>query len=67
MDDLDAALQPTLAALEHVEIPDLLKEYKDLLMDLFSTMHDLTLELKGVVTGSAANVELENNPDFIHV
>ena len=39
----------------------------DATVDLFSTLYDLARELKGVVTGSVANEEVENNPDFIHV
>ncbi|MDY6794758.1 MAG: hypothetical protein SWK76_05700 [Actinomycetota bacterium] len=67
LNSLEAALQPTLALLESVDVPPLLGEYESLLMDLFSTLYDLARKLKSLVTGSVANEEVENNPDFINV
>ena len=64
---LDAALQLSTSELAGVDVPPLLAEYKAFFEELLATLHKMTVELMATVAGLAANVEMENNPDFIHM
>lgn len=64
---LEAAAGPSAAELAVVDVPPPLAEYKALLEDLFSTLHKLTVEVIAVSSGQVENVEMEHNPDFLHM
>lgn len=64
---LEAAAGPSAAELAEVEVPPALAEYKALMDDLFSTLHKMTSEIIAVSSGQVANVEMEHNPDFLHM
>jgi hypothetical protein len=67
LESLDAALSSSLAELPELEVPPLLVEYKSLFVDLLTTMRELVGDLITVVSGQAANINMEDNPDFLHV
>lgn len=67
LERLDAALQLSTSELAGVDVPPLLAEYKAFFEELLATLHKMTVELMATVAGQAANVEMENNPDFIHM
>ena len=64
---LDDALKLSIAELQEVEAPPSLQGYQALFMEVLSTMNKLVGELIAVVAGAAPNVDVENNPDFIHM
>jgi len=67
LESLDAALSSSLAELPGVEVPPFLVEYKSLFVDLLNTMRKLVGDLITVVSGQAANIKMEDNPDFLRV
>jgi hypothetical protein len=64
---LDAALTPSLAELNKLEVPVLLQEYKALFEDILTTLHKLVGDLIAVVSGKVPDEEMESNPDFMHL
>jgi hypothetical protein len=64
---LKEALNVSVAALDRVGVTALLSEYKALFSELLSTMLKLADDLMSVASGQIPNVELEENPDFVHI
>jgi hypothetical protein len=64
---LDAALEPSMRDLQEVEVVPFLQEYKAYMVDLFGTLQKMVKEIIPVAAGTTPNVNMDENPDFLHI
>lgn len=62
---LDAALKESLAALQGLEPPAPLRDYRDHFQQLLSVLDKMVEDIIAVIEGRVPDVDVEHNPDFL--